>query len=184
MDENTRRILQELEDDPEYRRAQEESRQRLVRLREEIRYFVESPSFGSEATTDRKCLNFISDLFNAQSVMPFSIEYDPLIDRLSFTTAQLDTAEDDHLRTAWTRLLKDSDIEFGWPLHDAMAYWYTERDMVPQAIAVYEHLYSEIRQGRLHGECPDNFERWLMELLNLCRQRGLIARARHPSVPI
>lgn len=59
-----------------------------------------------------------------------------------------------------------------------MAEWYVDHEMVGHAIAVYEHLYSEIR-GRLRDECSEDIGPWLMGLLYLCRDKGLYSRARH-----
>lgn len=174
-----REILTGIQDDPEGQRRQEADCQRLIgklistvgRLRE-----------GPDAPTDRELLNLVDGLFHACedfTVTPFRKEFDPLIERLSFTNERLDEADDAMLKTAWTEFIERENGDFTWPLNEGMADWYTDRGMVSHAIAVYEHLYSCVRRGELHQECSDNFEPWLVNLLNLCRQRNLPQRARH-----
>jgi hypothetical protein len=167
-----------MSDDPEERRREEVDCRRLL---EELRSAAARPSEGPDAPTDKELLNLIDGLFHTCgdfTVTPFREEFDPLIERLSFTGRNLDATDAPDRKRTWTCFLDGSGVDLGWPLNLGMAQWYEDRGMVSHAIAVYEHLYSELR-GRLSDECADSLEGWLMTLLHLCKQQGLYPRARH-----
>ena len=165
-------------DDPEEHRRATERKQRCL---DQVRGILGRPQAGPNAPTDEELLTLISDLFHkVYEKTPFSSDYDPLIERLSFTKRNLGALDACELKRAWTIFLDQTGIEFGWPLNVGMAEWYVERRKVDHAITVFEHLYSNVRRGVLHhGEYEDQLESWLMDLLVLCQQRNLPRRASH-----
>jgi hypothetical protein len=167
-------ILREIQNDSERWHAEEEKQQCL----DQVKGILLRPRSGPNAPTDEELLRLIFDLFGIYLEIPFSRDYDPLIERLSFTASKLESVDAVELKRAWTRFVSQTEID-EWPLNMCMAQWYAEHGMVSHAISVHEHLYSLILRGEFHQDCPDEFETWLIDLLDLCRRRKLPGRAKH-----
>jgi len=134
-----------------------------------------------ETVTDVQILEYIQELFWCRGTEPCDEEYDPLISSLSFTKADLQRCDTHELKRAWTGFLKRAfgfETSWEWPCSFGLAQWYLFHDKLSHAIAVYEHLYTQIRRMEL-AEYEDNYERCLLKLLNLCVEEGLTERARH-----
>lgn len=135
----------------------------------------------SDGQDDLQVLNQIDNLFCQTGETPFDERYDPYIYSLSFTCTMLDDADIEELKTAWSKFLIqafDCETSWEWPVNLAMAQWYQSKGMLAHAIAVYEHLYTEIRGGELR-EYQDVFQECLTSLFQVCEERGMISRARH-----
>ena len=105
---------------------------------------------------DAELLRQIEVMFLRNCETPFSTEYDPLIQNLSFTRVNLNSADHDNLKLAWSQFLENA---FGdataweWPCNRVIAQWYVCNEMSEHAIAVYEHLYKRIlREEMLEQE--------------------------------
>ena len=166
----------------ERRKKEEWGRQRLD---------IESrPQSGQVAPTDRELLNLIGKGFEFFCEVPFGNDYDHLIERLSFTHRELEADDAGKLKTAWTKFLNEADTEFDeLTLSEGVAGWYEEREMHAHAIAVYEHLYTLVRRGKLGRDHFDQrldssersmLEVWLGSLVSLYYYRlKQPERARH-----
>ena len=134
-----------------------------------------------ETVTDVQILEHIQELFWGRGTEPCDEEYDPLISSLSFTEADLQRCDAHELKRAWTGFLKRAfgfETSWEWPCNFGLAQWYLFHDKPSHAIAVYEHLYTQIRRNEL-AEYEDTYERCLLKLLDLCIEEGLTERARH-----
>ena len=178
-------LMDEVINDPEAQREMQRKKDEWERQRLDI---ISRPRSGPMAPTDGELLNLMSKGFDLFCETPFGNDYDHLLERLSFTDKTFDSEDAGMLKTAWTRFLNEVDIAFGWPLSEGMAGWYEEREMYAHAIAVYEHLYTLVRQGELeHGDFDqrlDSSERsfletWLIRLVHLYYRRKQPERARH-----
>lgn len=135
----------------------------------------------SETVTDVQILEHIQELFECRGTEPDDEEYDPLISSLSFTKADLQRCDTHELKQAWTGFLKRAfgfETSWEWPCSFGLAQWYLFHDKLSHAIAVYEHLYTQIRRMEL-AEYEDTYERCLLKLLDLCVEERLTERARH-----
>lgn len=131
--------------------------------------------------TDVQILEHIQELFWCKGAEPCDEEYDPLISFLSFTKTDLQRCDTHELKQAWTGFLKKAfgfETSWEWPCSFGLAQWYLFHDKPSHAIAVYEHLYTQIRRMEL-TEYKDTYERCLLKLLELCVEQGLTERARH-----
>ena len=131
--------------------------------------------------SDYEYLCQIEELFLLKGDTPFDAEFNPLIRSLSFTGRSLDGDDHGTLKLAWSRFLENAyghDTSWEWPCNDGIAQWYLTNKMVEHAIAVYEHLYAQIRRGETL-DCTSNYQEWLSQLFELCAIRGLTTRARH-----
>ena len=173
-------FMEEVINDPEIQREKDEWERQCLDIESR-------PRSGTEAPTDRELLSLIDKGFDLFCETPFGNAFDPLIERLSFTR-MLESEDAGALKMAWTRFLNEFDIAFGWPLSEGMAGWYEEREMYAHAIAVYEHLYTLVRQGELEygdfDQRSDSSERsfletWLIRLVHLYYRRKQPERARH-----
>ena len=134
-----------------------------------------------ETVTDVQILEHVQELFLCKGAEPCEEEYDPLISSLSFTMADLQRCDTHELKRAWTGFLKKTfgfETSWEWPCSLGLAQWYLFHDKPNHAIAVYEHLYTQIRRMEL-AEYEDTYERCLLKLLDLCVEEGLTERARH-----
>ena len=162
-------LVEEVMNDPESQRERQREKEEWERQRLDIESRPDMP-------TDGRLLSLINKGFALFCETPFGNDYDHLIERLSFTSRELESEDAGELKTAWTRFLNEVDMEFGWPLCEGMAGWYEEREMYAHAIAVYEHLYTFVRRRELeHGDFDqrsDSSERsaletWLASLVSL-----------------
>ena len=134
-----------------------------------------------ETVTDVQVLEHIQELFWGRGTEPCDEEYDPLISSLSFTKADLQRCDAHELKRGWTGFLKRAfgfETSWEWPCNFGLAQWYLFHDKPSHAIAVYEHLYTQIRRNEL-AEYEDTYERCLLKLFDLCVEQGLTERARH-----
>ena len=134
-----------------------------------------------ETVTDVQILEHIQELFWCRGTEPCDEEYDPLISSLSFTKADFQRCDAHELKRAWTGFLKRAfgfETSWEWPCNFGLAQWYLFHDKPSHAIAVYEHLYTQIRRMEL-AEYEDTYERCLLKLFELCVEQGLTERARH-----
>jgi hypothetical protein len=133
---------------------------------------------------DKDLLGQIEALFfesGVGGITPFGDAYTPFLERLSFTKQSLDGTGTADLKRAWSRFLSESfESETSWefPCNEGIAGWYQAHGKPLQAIAVYEHLLTQIRLGEL-SEYKELFQDWLLQLFDLCISHGLTARARH-----
>ena len=179
-------LMDEVINDPEAQREMQRKKEEWEKQRLDIK---SRPRSGPMAPTDRELLNLLSKGFDLFGETPFGNDYDHLLDRLSFTDRTLESEDAGELKTAWTRFLNEVDIAFGWPLCEGMAGWYEERGKDAHAIAMYEHLYTLVRQGGLNDgdfdQRSDSSERsfleiWLVNLVSLYYYRlKQPERARH-----
>ncbi len=126
-------------------------------------------------------LNQIKELFQKNLETPFGHEYDHLINGLSFSNTTLHPADSDTLKQAWSRFLANAyghETNWEWPCNVGIADWYVSNNKLEHAIAVYEHLYAQIRRGEM-AEYEENYQEWLLHLFQLSSDRGLTLRARH-----
>lgn len=134
-----------------------------------------------ESVTDVQIFEHIHELFWSRGAEPCDQEYDPLISSLSFTKADLQRRDTHELKQAWTGFLKrvfGLETSWEWPCSFGLAQWYLLHDKLSHAVAVYEHLYTQIRRMEL-AEYEDTYERCLLKLFDLCVEEGLAERARH-----
>lgn len=142
--------------DPERKR---EERRKKDEWEGQCRDIESRPRSGPEVPTDRELLNLIGKGFDLICEIPFGSDYDHLIERLSFTDRELRVDDTGKLKTAWTKFLNKADTEFDeLTLSEGVAGWCEEREMHAHAIAVYEHLYTLVRRGKLG---PDHFDQRL-----------------------
>ncbi|RMH30832.1 MAG: hypothetical protein D6690_18045 [Nitrospirae bacterium] len=171
MDKELQQFLEQFRVDPEEEQKTQELYNRIQQI---SRGSPETP----DAPSDRELLVLISRLFSMEGSTPFSKQYDPLIERLSFTNQDLNALDADGLKTAWRSFLKENEWDsFIAPEHLGMAEWYESHSMTSHAIAVYEYLYL-----RSFVEMNDDMPRDFCDistLLMLCKERKLLHRARY-----
>jgi hypothetical protein len=135
----------------------------------------------SGSVTDVEILEQIQELFWHRGTEPYDENYDPLIQCLSFTRDELHTHDSETLKRAWTDFLRRAfghETTWEWPCSFGLARWYQFHDKPTHAIAVYEHIYRQIRKMEL-VEYEDTYEQCLLQLLKVCMEKGLVPRARH-----
>jgi len=152
-------------------------------LREEAGNVLLRAQSHPGSISDATIIMLIEKLWEYDPVAPLSVnsfgtQIESLMKRLSFTGQKFHESDGAELKRAWTSFLNESNSSLGWPVNIGMAEWYEDTGMVLHAIALYEHLYTEVR-GRRHDEHKDEWGNWLLTLLQLCRQQGLHSRARH-----
>ena len=160
-----------------------EKREQETRIhREHLNCLKDSFRKNQGDLTDAELLEIILDASSRIDKLEFDQEddLDPYMSSLTFTTTSLVEADGESLKTAWSKFLgktflgmKDRDGD----RYDIIALWYFTKEMWPHSVAVYEHLYHQVRSSELVND-QEWHAWWVLQLWKSCDKRGLKQRAR------
>ena len=132
--------------------------------------------------TDAELLEIILDASSLINKPEFDQEddLDPYMDSLTFTTASLVEADGESLKAAWSEFLGKTFLDMkdrADDHYDIVAAWYFSKEMWSHSVAVYEHLYRQVRSVELVND-QESHAWWVLQLWKSCVKRGLKQRAR------
>lgn len=132
--------------------------------------------------TDAELLEIILDASSLIDKPEFNQEddLDPYMDSLTFTTTSLVEADGESLKTAWPEFLGRTFLDTATRVndhYDIVAQWYFSKEMWSHSIAIYEHIYHQVRSNELVND-QERHAAWVLQLWKSCVKRGLKQRAR------
>lgn len=107
-------------------------------------------------------------------------DLDPYMNSLTFTMDSLVDDDGEGLKTAWSEFLDKTLVDMKTRTDDSyevVALWYSNKEMWSHSVAVYEHIYHQVRSCELVNEQEFHAE-WVLELWKSCVRRGLKQRTR------
>jgi len=140
--------------------------------------------FGQKrnSLTDAELLEIILEAGTLLDRPKFNQEddLDPYMNSLTFTTDSLVDHDGESLKTAWSEFLEKTLVDVKTRTDDSyevVALWYSNKEMWSHSVAVYEHIYHQVRSCELVNE-QEFHAQWVLELWKSCVRRGLKQRAR------
>ena len=155
--------LKHIEPDPEAEQRRKGCLEQVQDVRSRLRV-------APNSVTDREILGCIDCLFHeVYRTTPFEEDYDQLIGALSFSTQIVRAAD---RRLAWSDFLQSNNLYFDYPVTEAVALWFRDRNMLNHACSVYEDLHREARTNPAVGKG------YLLDMMEVYAQLGEFERVR------